>query len=123
MWIKGDAVGANKACSLSWTHDGAGYFVKLRDGAGYTLDVPDAYPTVITALRARFGDFDVGIQAVLFGAGGTHVYIFQTGFQAHLAGSAQDAAHPLTKVDPVSCSFFCVCADLLCLTGRVVHRF
>ncbi|GJE90150.1 hypothetical protein PsYK624_062750 [Phanerochaete sordida] len=97
-YIKGDQYGAKKAASLSWTDDGRGYFVKLRGGDGWTMDVPDEYPLQIAQLRRQLSDFDQGIKTILFGQGGTHVYIFERGFVAHFEGTAEDSEHPLNKI-------------------------
>lgn len=94
-----DANGAGKATYFSWTADGAGYFVKMRNSTAWELDVPDGYPLQINDLRRQFKDFDAGIKAIIFGQGGTHVYVFEAGFVAHFAGpEAHWTNHPLPKV-------------------------
>ena len=97
-YIKGDNIGMKKAASITWTDDGKGYFVKLRGREGWTLDVPDEYPLQINELRRQIRDFDLGIKTILFGHAGTHVYVFERGFVAHLEGTADDKDHPLYKV-------------------------
>lgn len=96
--IKGDRYGLNKAAYLSWTDDGRGYFIKIRQSSAWELDVPDEFPLQINELRARFKDFDLGLKAIVFGHEGTHIYAFDNLFVAHLRGNAKESGHPLRKV-------------------------
>jgi hypothetical protein len=86
--------------------------VKLRGTDGWTLDVPDNYPLQIMDLRAKVKDFDQGIKTILFGQGGTHIYVFQVGFQAYFEGTAKNIDHPLHKVS--TSLFFPYRLDFIC---------
>lgn len=66
------------------------------------MDVPEEYPLQIKKLRASVCDFDIGLKTILFGQGGTHVYVFQRGYVAHLEGTANDEEHPLYKIRKAS---------------------
>lgn len=96
--LNGSSKGLPTPSFLSWCDDGEGYFLKLRDIPQWTLDVPDDYPQQLIELRKALPNFERGLKAVLFGHGGTHIYIFQRGFWVTLEGPAEDPKHPLYKV-------------------------
>ncbi len=96
---RGDRYGLNKASSISWAHDGEGYFVKFRERGSWRLHVPECYPSQVHTFRNQIQNFDLGLKAVLFGYGGTHIYIFERGFAYNLEGAAESEDHPLHKVD------------------------
>lgn len=98
--VNGNSTG-NKATSLSWTADGKGYFARLLPSKEWTADLPDDFPHQINELRASVKNFDIGIKTILFGHGGTHIYVFERGFSAYFAGSAQNTEHSLHKVSLV----------------------
>lgn len=96
--LNGASKGMPTPSFLSWCDDGKGHFLKLHGIAQWTLDVPDNYPQQLVEIRKALPDFERGLQAVLFGHGGTHIYIFQRGFWVTLEGPAEDPDHPLYKV-------------------------
>ena len=102
--INATTTGANRASSISWTGDGKGYFVKLLPSKEWTADLPDDYPHQIVQLRSELQGFDQGLKTILFGEGGTHIYVFERGFSAWFVGSADNPNHPLYKASHAFCN-------------------
>ena len=62
------------------------------------LDVRDDYPLQLSELTSAVPNFDQTLRTIIFGHGGTHIYVFETGFFAHLEGKAMEKDHPLNRV-------------------------
>jgi hypothetical protein len=105
--------GKAKSSFATFCGDGEGWFVKHVAAGGWDVNVPDNYPHKIFQLRQQFNDFDVGLQSIIFGSEGTHLYGLGTGFVAELNGKADNPEHPLYKV----CAAMLNCPCLTCLGG------
>ncbi|KAI0344675.1 hypothetical protein BDW22DRAFT_1482865 [Trametopsis cervina] len=94
---------ANAVSYLTFADTDAGYFVRFRPGGGpdgraWLLNVRPDYPDQISRLMSEVPDFTDALRYVLFGHGGTHIYVFRTGFVAHFEGAAKDPQHPLNQI-------------------------
>ncbi|KAI0090302.1 hypothetical protein BDY19DRAFT_887623 [Irpex rosettiformis] len=93
---------ANTVSYLAFADSDDGFFIKFRPGGGpngrsWILNVRPDYPDQVEILMSEIPNFSDRLRYILFGHGGTHIYVFDTGFCAHFEGEAKDPEHPLHK--------------------------
>jgi hypothetical protein len=83
---------------LTFADDGYTCFLKLDGRGEWSIKHSEDFPLNLEEARAEVPDLDERLRTVLFGQGGTHIYVLEGGFHAELIGKANHDEHPLKKV-------------------------
>lgn len=75
------------------------YFIKRSTRGSWNSYLSQSYIDMVTVLREQVQHFDLGLQHIIFGKGGTHIYQFETGFIMNFEGNHEDPNHIFRQVN------------------------
>lgn len=73
------------------------YFIKHKARGSWNAHLDDLYLNTITQIREQSEGFDAGLQYIIFGKGGTHIYQHENGFALNWEGNHEDPDHPFRQ--------------------------